>query len=425
MDKKRLLLFAALAAIVVLLAIVFSKGQKRFNWNESYDQESKNPYGSYIINNLLKGYFPNHSFREFNDSIPDNFIDTPGPSNYVFIGEALYVDSVDVQGLLGFVEKGNTAFISSKTIPFDLMFYLYYDECNDFYWDEYLQFTDTIAHLNFNHPDLKAAQDFEFKYLYRNKVEGYDWKYIDRNYFCEGEFSLTALGQVNDSLVNFARVKYGDGQFYLHTIPLAFSNIQLLDTTGLEYANKIFSHLPKGDIYWDNYSRVSEAVGRRYNSRQNYNPDRRLATKSPLQYILEQPPLAWAWYLLLSMGLLFLLFRTKRKQRVIPVLEKNTNTSLEFISTIGRLYFIQNNHRKLALQKMILFKAFVRQRYGMLAKESDDTYKERLITKSEVNEALVHKIFLLDQNINNSSFVSENTLIDFHNLIDQFYKNCK
>ena len=45
--------------------------------------------------------------------------------------------------------------------------------------------------------------------------------------------------------------------------------------------------------------------------------------------------------------------------------------------------------------------------------------------RREVDEGLLNKIFLLDQNIKNSQFVSENTLIEFHNLIDRFHKTCK
>ena len=236
---------------------------------------------------------------------------------------------------------------------------------------------------------------------------------------------MASIGTLNDSLPIFARVAYGDGYFYLHTIPLVFTNIQLLDEEGLEYANRTFSHLQAGPIYWDDYSRVSEWMGRRRNERQYYSASRQLSTESPLQYILGQPPLAWGWYLLLSLGLLYLLFRAKRKQRIIPVLEPNTNTSLEFLSTIGRLYFMQNNHKQLALQQMKLWQSYLRERYLLQTRDMDSAFVEKLAHKSEISKEVINKILLLYRNISSSTFVSENTLIDFHRLLDNFYKNSK
>jgi hypothetical protein len=426
MNNKRILLLVALLSIMILLAFLFRSNEQRFDWTESYEQDSKAPYGTFIIAELLQSYFPNQDFTVLNDSIPNLGLDsTQRPSNYIFIGEAIYMDSADVQGLLKFVENGNRAFLSSKIIPYDLMFYLYYEECNDYYWDDYSFYQDSLAHFSLVHPELDSNATFKYQFLERNEVQSYYWNYIDSSYFCEDEYSLTALGYANDDLANFARIKYGKGYFYLHTAPIAFSNFHLLEEAGLEYATKIFSHLEEGPILWDNYSRVSEAVGRRRNQGHFSNPDRRISSKSPLQYILGQPPLTWAWYILLSLGLLYMIFGAKRKQRIIPVLEKNTNTSLEFIGTIGSLYFIQNNHRKLALQKMKLFEAFIREHYHIQTANPDKSFFHRLQLKSEVDEAIIQKIYLLSGNINNSSIVSENTLIEFHKVIDQFYQNCK
>ena len=64
----------------------------------------------------------------------------------------------------------------------------------------------------------------------------------------------------------------------------------------------------------------------------------------------------------------------KRKQRIIPVLERNENTSFKFISTIGRLYFLQNDHKKLCQQKMKLFYAYIRDRYNINTTKVDEGY---------------------------------------------------
>jgi hypothetical protein len=125
------------------------------------------------------------------------------------------------------------------------------------------------------------------------------------------------------------------------------------------------------------------------------------------------------------MALLYLIFRAKRRQRVIPVLEKNANTSLEFIGTIGRLFFINNNHRQLAAQKMRLFLIFVRERYHLPTKELNEQFTKGLAVRSNVPEEHILKILNLNRNIDNSGFLSEDTLVDFHRLMERFYRQCK
>lgn len=426
MNRKPLFIGAAILLLLALLALLFRTNRRAIDWRETYDENSKGPYGAYVIHEMLKTYHAGFQFKTLADSLKGQLpLNSEQPANYVFIGEALYLDSADVQNLLDFVSAGHTAFVSSRTIPYDLMFHLYYDECNDFYWDDYSDLVDTSVRLNFNHSEIKVDTGFVYRYIKRHKERPYRWQFIESYFFCEDEFSLVELGRMDAEHINFARVKYGNGFFYLHTVPLAFSNISMLEKQSLEYANRVFSHLKAGDIYWDRYSRISEMVGRRRNQSRNGGDERRLSAQSPLQYILSQPPLAWAWYLLLIGALLYLVFRAKRRQRIVPVVERNANTSLEFLSTIGRLYFLQNNHRRLCLQKTRLFQAYVRERYHLHFREMDERFISELCAVSETPEAVVRKIIVMCQNIKSSNFVSENTLIDFHLAMDQFYQNCK
>ncbi|MDX1941765.1 MAG: hypothetical protein SFU99_14490 [Saprospiraceae bacterium] len=420
MNRRQILIIVGILAVfAVLIFLLSQRPRNRFSWRPNYKAESKQPYGAFIITELLKNYFPGKGFEVLRDSVNGNLPDTVVSANYVFIGEALFMDSVDMEVLLQFVENGNTAFISSHTIPQDLMEEVYDNECNYNEWVDYDMLKDTTVQLNLSDPNLHTSKGFQYKYVYRNRTMPYVWAHIDNDYFCENDF--TELGDLNDTLTHFAKIAFGDGTFYFHTVPIAFTNYHLLDSNRLEYVHRVFSYLPEGKIYWDEHSKTFEALGRYRNNSWN----RTLSKESPLQYILSQPPLTWAWYLLLVIGLLFLLFRTKRKQRIIPVLESNANTSLEFVSTIGRLYFMQNSHKKLALQKMKLFLNFVRERYHLRGQELDEAFIQKLVAKSEVQRELIDKIWLMHRNISNSSIMTENTLIDFHQLMDQFYKTCK
>lgn len=425
MTNKRLFLITGLLITLILLTFLFRSGRSSFNWRETYKAKSKDPYGAFIIHELLKTYLPDETVTVLEDSISNSLPKTTTRrSNYVFIGEGAFMSTADVDRILEFVAAGNLAFISSRTIPFDLMFYLYYEECDGYPWDDYIDHTDTSVILSLNHSALDTTAEFEYKYITRFRTSDYRWQYIENPYFCDQDTGLMELGRINDSLINFARIQYGAGHFYLHTTPMAFVNIQLLDQTGLDYAGKIFSHLHTGPVYWDEYSKVPEWLGRQRNQNWRGN-SRRLASNSPLQYILSQPPLTWAWYLLLALGLLYLFFQAKRRQRIIPVIEQNSNTSLDFIATIGRLFFIQNSHKQLALEQMRLFQAYTRRHYNLQSREMNEAFVSRLAAKSEIPAENINKILNLYANIEKSSYISNNTLVDFHKLLDGFYKTCK
>ncbi|MBK8554663.1 MAG: hypothetical protein IPL65_02300 [Lewinellaceae bacterium] len=231
---------------------------------------------------------------------------------------------------------------------------------------------------------------------------------------------------MKDSLINFAWFPYGSGQFLLHTTPVAFSNFNLLRPDGRLYAEKVLSYLPKGDVYWDSYSRVPENVSRQRNRSSVSLPD-----EHPLTYILQQPALAWAWYLLFALGALFLLFRAKRRQRIIPVLPKNENSSYEFISTIANLHFRQKDYRNMCMQQMKLFLAQLRDRYGMLTPlEADGSprinaeFLERLARFSGVPEKEIQPIFTHYNNCLRYE-PTEDMLVELHLDIERFEKAAK
>ncbi len=438
-------LFSIAILLIVLFAIFGSGSSKKFNWKENYKEESLQPYGLSIIKKMLSDYYPKGDIKDIKEDLPTDLqIPTiEGEiSNYVFIGEAMFLDTADVQRLLDFVAAGNNAFISSKSIPHDLMFHLYYYECVDFDgldlpWDDYHVYQDTIARMNFHHPDLKDSFDFDYKFIKNNKINSYRWHYIDSPFFCEMESGFTELGSFKngdgDEHANFAMIRYSDpndyttpgGMVYLHTNPIAFTNFQMVDKVGKTYAEKIFSHLDDGKIYWDAYSQIKEAPSRRRNAIQSNSAELTLASETPLKYILENKHLSWAWYTLLGMGILYLMFRSKRKQRLIPVEEINTNTSLEFISTIGALYFNKQNHLKLCKQKMKMFLAYIRDRYGIGTKKVDAKFLSNLSKRSGVPEKELDEVFKYYNNIVNSSVVSDETLKGFNKALEDVYKQCK
>lgn len=414
--------------MILILALLFylllGSREGNYSWREHYRPDSKDPYGTFLVHNLLESYFPNQSFEVVKDSLGERL----DHGSFVYVGNQFWLDSLALDQLLRFVEEGNQAFIACPYLPQRLLDSINNEDCigedleDEADYDavldgELYSLTDTVVNMNFRHPSLADTAGYELKRRFLNDPIQYQWTYMPPDYFCEGQTTFSQLGNINGVHTNFLSAAYGKGEFLIHTTPLAFTNLHLLEKRGLDYASKVFSHLKTGPIYWDErpFDPFSDQAGA------SSNPNK----ESPLRYVLSQPALAWAWYILLGMAVLYLIFRAKRRQRVIPVLEKNTNTSLEFIGTIGRLFFIQNNHRQLAAQKMRLFLIFVREHYHLPTKELNDQFAKGLATRSDVPEEHITKIIRLNQNISNSSFLSETTLVDFHRLLERFYRECR
>lgn len=433
MSSSRTPLLIALAAVALLAAVFYfsyQSGRPKYDWRDSwtkraYKETSAEPYGTQIAHRLLEKYFSGKKFTDIQkDIIRELPLDSTQSNNYFFVGEALYMDSLNTEHLLEFVRAGNTAFLSSKTIPFDLMSDIYYDECPEAAWNDYDFFSDTIARMTLREPSGIAAN---VHYAEQNKPVDYRWHFISEEYFCDS-LMHHPLGYVSDSFINFAKFPYGKGQFLLHTNPVVFSNYSLLRAETRPYVEGLLSWLPEGNIYWDAVSRVPEAIARRRNNRFSHSLDE----EHPLSYILKQPSLAWAWYLLVGLAATWLFFRAKRRQRVIPVLPKNENSSYEFIATIANLHFKEKNYQGLCIQSMKIFLAQVRERYGLIVAIDPETHTprvdaeffRRLAAVSEIPESHIREIF--SQYAATVQFQpTEEMMVDLHLALEGFWKKAK
>ncbi|MEO6757835.1 MAG: DUF4350 domain-containing protein [Saprospiraceae bacterium] len=428
----QLLIVAAILLLGGVFYYLYESAQSKYDWEEvswnkkSYRQKSEEPYGTHIAYRLLEHYFPGKSLVKITENVGDELPqDSLSGRSYVFIGEALYMDSLSTERLLEFVAAGNTALISSKSIPFDLMFHLYYEQCEETGWDDYAIFNDTVARMGLVEPTLQQRPVFQ--YARQNQPQNYAWHYIPTRFFCAQQ-PQRPLGYVNDSVVGFAEFPYGQGRFLLHTNPIVFSNFSLLRPENHPYVEGIWSQLPVGDIWWDDLSQVPEAVSRRRNrgTRGGLDDDH------PLTFILQQPALAWAWYLLAGLAGAWLFFRAKRRQRIIPVLPKNENSSYEFIGTIANLHFRERDFQTQSIQQMKLFLAQLRERYGVVAPldaanwlpRTDDEFFRRLAKLSEVPETQLRLIFA--KYADGIQFqATEQTMVDLHLAMEGFFRRAK
>ena len=441
---------------------------KRYNWRETFEDKKNHVYGTYVIKRFIE-YTSAKGRTDIDLKLSKYFEEEDLSGSYIFIGEAMLLDKSDAEALADFVGRGNKAVIAAKVFPntlskeifipcrendeedneYDGFEKLYGDD--DFYTEEEEEYglesdsipaadstNNSITYEQWKYVDfdyLEFISEFDDKMsmrldssyrqvsqtlpifrTYKNTYERRrDWHYLHDSISCIINNAIEVLGYLDEDKINYFELPYKDGSFFIHTNPLVFTNDHMLHDENVDYITGVLSACPQEKWFWDEYSRTTYQRGRQRNGKQNY-----LSSKGPLTYILSQEPLAWAWYSLLAMGLLFLLFRAKRKQRVIPVLVENENTSLAFINTIGSLYFRKNDHRQLCKDQWQLWLEKVRMQFRVNTSQLDEAFVAKLAIKSKVPKDEIQTILDFYSNIDNSDFVSENTMIQFYQKINQF-----
>ncbi len=410
-------------AVLLLVALLYFFGFKKSeteiidDWYLSYNPESKEPYGTYALKELLDttGLFGN--FLQLNEKLEENLEDDPEINDiYFFVGGKNYLSDSSANHLMDFVSKGNTAFISTEDFPPALIEKItnYEDKLIDEYeWD-------STQYLKFEHPNLKAKR-YQFDYILKNKKVKKSWKYFDLDLFqLDYPEDLTVLGTNTKNASNFVRINYGEGQLFLHSIPYCFTNIAIFKRDGFQYAENVLKHIPPGRVQWDRYN----IEYHRKNT--NRSGDQQgVKRESVLQFIMANPPLLWAFLILLIGAVLYALFKGKRMQKIVPATEAKTNLSLQYINTLSSLYLQEKKHNKLIKLKEKTFLNFIANRYFIHSHKPDERFIQKLAVKSHFEVKWLTELFELFRTLENKFEVTDTELIDLHKRIEHFYKNCR
>jgi hypothetical protein len=193
---------------------------------------------------------------------------------------------------------------------------------------------------------------------------------------------------------------------YLHFAPMAFTNFFLLHKENMGYYDKVFSYLPAsaGEVQWDDYFRYS---GKSF---------------SAFRYIIKNPSLRWALWLSLLLFLIIYLFESKRRQRPIPVIPALSNTSLDFVKTIGRLYYQRRDNHNLALKMAAHFQDMIRTRYNLPTSTPDEELISRLSHKTDLSSEFLREIVASIRRLKDGGAVTDQELLEFSEKLNQFYK---
>ena len=163
-------------------------------------------------------------------------------------------------------------------------------------------------------------------------------------------------------------------------------------------------------VYWDDY----------YN-RHNYQGNAGKKNNS-LAEIFKYPSLKAAFLLLCLILLLYLLFGTKRKQKVIKEIKPNRNSSVAFTETVARLYLQEHDNKNIADKMITYFHEFIRTNYYLYVNPASSEFISVLSKKAGIPEENTIKLMEAINKVNESEVLDDQQLLTLNEQIQQFYK---
>jgi len=385
--------------LVIIFVLMLVAQPRYFNWFTTLHYNDKNPFGAYVLNELLTDRFPDfsHSYLSVYELAEEKELE-PG-DNLFILAQTFTPDSLESVKLLQMMASGVNVLIGTSSFTGYLAdtagFEVQYRYGSSFMpIDLSRDKQDSIA-LHFVNPDLAKGEAYYFpEPVIKSEVS------LNRT-----DNLVKILESGEEAILGISR-KFGKGEMIMTASPLLFTNYSLLYRNNSEVAAKLMAYLGKGRLHWTEYYQTG-----RYES------------ASPLRYFLSQPPLQWATYLALFTIVLFMVFEAKRKQRIIPIIDPPENATLSFTKTIARLYYQKSNHRDLAWKKIVHFHEYAMRTYFVDVFESSPQLAERLSGKMEVSKKKARQLIEIVRQVRNARSISKRELKQVNDLIDHFYEN--
>ncbi len=365
-------------------------------------KQDKIPFGFYAARNLLPALFPSATI--FSDKRSPGYWDSisyHGNNQAVFIvSNYLNADDDELKRLLNFAKGGNHVFVICKYLSYNANLFFGFDD-NGFVREEDFISEDDALSVRLVLPRFND----ERSYTYPGRVCGGYFKTVDTNY-------ITVLGKNRSGYPNFMQLNVGAGAVYIHTSPLAFSNYFILHKNNMPYFQQAFSVIPAtvNKVLWNEY----------YLTKRNTQSQ---GEPGWLRVLLEYKSFSWALITAIATLFVFVLLEMRRKQRPIPVIEKTKNDSLDFVQTVGRLYYDKKDHKDLAKKMGVYFLDHVRNRYKLTADTLNEGFINSLHLKTGYDLNKIKNIVDFILHVEHESNIREKELADFHNQLESFYQN--
>ena len=408
MNRTAWLIVVILLGLVASVTFIMLNQPDRYRWYESLNPSGDQPYDIEIFKKLLdrNNYNGNLEVVTKPLGVDDAWVTGDDLYNYYIIRSYYFPDTAELQALVEFVEGGNTLFIGARHISpllpiafdhgLDSLQVIYQHLSSENHYDVADSIVDMYDEISW--VDRDSIHDwYKAGLMDRIRKENlidtaFEAQQVDISLTPEHNPSTLFMKRREDTLdyhwrkvvlpdwahpvANYSndqpfimRWRFGDGQIFICSTPMLFANLHLLRKEHFAFCNGLVERLPKYDILLDDADRL------------NYDAFRPKASlgKSPLSFILSKPALRWAWFTLLGTALLFLLFRAKRLQRIIPIIKPNLNTTLAYAKMLGSLQLKEKNNKAKANEIVIHFMQQLRARKRWHSNEINSDLKDILI----------------------------------------------
>ncbi len=386
---KTFKIYAVIFIIILVVMGLFEMNKKPvLDWRKNYDTGKKSPFGLYIFDQESNHLFKNKLEKTRISPYAYYQKNKKQAHNILIIQKEL--DEVSWQYIMNEVSKGSDVmWLTNKTtakLRDTLGFRFKTVSFKDNY---YLQLTDKKLGNNRLFID-KFPDNKGFSYI-REDIE------------VLGKTLYKSSNQADAINADFIKVNFGKGHFYIHSEPLILTNYYLLQSKN-QYIESVFSYLPDRETVW---------------FMENDAP----LSMSPMRFILSNPPLKSAWYLLLFGLLIFVIFNAKRKQRIVPIKEPLKNTSVDFIRSIGNLYLQEGDFHEMMAKKAQYFLNKVRMDLMIDTQHLDEPFIHKLQLKTGKNiEKIREAVSLIKKGQDPYASVMKEDLIRMNKILDDILK---
>jgi len=355
---------------IILLSLSFLEAcqqEKKTNWNVTLNRNLKDPYACYIAYHHLESIYPEASIKsggrvmtQINEVIRGKQ-STQSGHIIIVVCKSFELDSTEFEKVKEFVNLSNAICIFSEEYSQNIYDYFnvkYKEDSNSLFVVQKsdtipnqeigLIFNDTIHTYQFN--GLPVNDYFEMDSIVSDSV-------IDLGFSAQGEVRR------NNMLIRYSN----NGAILINKSPIAMTNYFLLQDDNKSYFEHVLSYFSEypTSVTW--YSFLNKYA----------NED----SEFDWRKLFKQPALFFAFILLIAMMVLYVLFAGKRRQRIIPILEQQQNTSLEFIETVGNLYFTKKDNANLAEKMIRHYLENIRLKYALRSTELDAHFANQLAHK--------------------------------------------
>lgn len=460
MKSSRNFLFAMLV-LFVLFCLLQVNLPKKFVWSPTFSHVDKQPLGCFVFDSVLTQSLPNgyhvtkKTFFQLNQEHAKEKI------SVLMVVDQQDLKQLDVKYLCNIARRGGKVMVvasssfddgrNADTVVVDELERTFKVRIED---GMYFSLRGILAGLKAHDNDMYdtiywnnretmyAAQSYRMFYnmvggtlfvdsvpkvkrlAYTLSTAGYDYKH-DSLYV--GDF--TGFDTIVDEKERIERidtfaikkvptavsVPYGKGEVIFVSSPLLFTNYGMLEGNTSVYIFRLMSYLADLPVYRTEAYVKTDAM--------------LVAEQSPFREFIKRPPLRWALYLALLGVVLFMIFTARRRQRVIPIMSKPANRSLEFIQLIGTLYYQRKDHVDLVRKKFKLFAEELRKTAGVDISDvnTDDREYQLLAEKTGMNsdrlKKVIRQIRLVLHSEGNISVEEMRSLIDAMDTIVRHAKN--